>query len=63
MTPVADIDPARIQEITTLSQDTHLSIDHLHDRGILDILDPVHIQIKGTNLIQYTHKPKMIQLT
>ena len=52
----------RIQEITTILQDTHLPTDHLHDRKILDILDPVHIQSQGTNLIQYNHKPKRIQL-
>ena len=38
-------------------------LDHLHDHDNLDIQDHVHIQIQGTNLIQYNHKPKMIQLT
>ena len=31
MTLVTDIDRARIQEITTILQDTHLLLDHLHD--------------------------------
>ena len=63
MTLVTDIDHARIQEITTIVQDTHLLLDHLHDHEILDILDHVHIQIQGINLMQFNHKPKMIQLT
>ena len=63
VTLVTDIDHARIQEITTILQDTHLLLDHLHDQEILNLLDAVHIQIQGTNLLQYTHKPKMIQLT
>ena len=62
MTFVTDINHARIKEITTILQDTHLLLDHLHAQEILDILDPVHIQIQGTDLIQYNHKPKMIQL-
>ena len=60
---VTDIGHARIQEITTLLQDTHLLFDHLHDQVSLDSLDYVHIQIQGINLTQYNHKPKMIQLT
>ena len=63
MTLVTNIDHARLQEITTISQDAHLLLDHLQDQKILDILDIVHIQIQGTNLIQYNHKPKMIFLT
>ena len=62
MTLVTDIDHARIQEITTVLQNTHLLLDHLHDQEILDLLDPVHIRIQQTSLIQYNHKPKMIQL-
>ena len=62
MTLVLDIDHVHIQEMTTLSQDTHLHIDHLHDHEILDILEHVHIQIRETNLIQYNHKPKLMQL-
>ena len=63
VTLVTDINHARVQEKTTISQDTHLLLNHLHDQEILDIQDPVHIQIQGTNLKQYNHKPKMIQLT
>ena len=63
MTLVTDIDHARIQEITTSLQDTHLPLDHLHGQEILDLLDPVHIQIHRTSLIQFNHKPKLIQLT
>ena len=63
MTLVTDIDYARIQEITTMLRDTHLPLDHLHDQEILVLVDLVHIQIQGTNLIQNNHKPKMIQLT
>ena len=60
VTLVRDRDHARFQEITTILQDTHLPSDHLHDQ---EILDPVHIQIKGTNLIHHKYKPKMIWLT
>ena len=63
MTLVKEIDHALIQEITTVLQDTHIFLDHLHNHEILDILDLVHIQIQGKNLKQYNHKPKMIQLT
>ena len=42
---VIDIYHARIQEITTILQDIHFHIHHLHDQKILDFLDPVHIQI------------------
>ena len=63
MTLFTDIDHARIQKITTILQDPHLFLDHLHGHEILDILDHFHIQIQGTNLKQYNHKPKMIQLT
>ena len=49
MTVVTDIDHALIQEISTILQDTHLPLDHHHDQEILDLLDPVHIQIQGTN--------------
>ena len=35
VTLVADIDHARIQEITTILQDTHLTLDHLHDQETL----------------------------
>ena len=63
MTLVTDIDHARIQEITIILQDTHRPVDHLYDQEILDLLDTVHIQIQGTDLIQCNHKPKMIQLT
>ena len=62
MTLVIDIDHVHIQEMTTLLQDTHLHIDHLHHHEILHILEHVRYQIKETNLIQYNHKPKMIQL-
>ena len=62
MTLVTDIDHARIQDITTFLQDTHLLLDHLQDQEILDFQDPVYIPIQGTNLIKYNHKPKMIQL-
>ena len=63
ITLVTDMYHARIQEITTVLQDTHLLLDHPHDHEILDILDHVHIQTKGINLIQYNHKPKMIPST
>ena len=63
MTLVTDIDHARVQEITTILQHTHIPLDNLHEQEILDLLDPVHIQIQGTNLIQYNHKPKLIPLT
>ena len=63
MNLVTDIDHARIQDITTISQDTHLLLDQLHDQEILEFQEPVHIKIQGTNLIKYNHKPKMIQLT
>ena len=63
VTPVTDIDHARIQEITTILQDTQLLIDHLHDKEILDLLDPIHFQIQGKNLKQYHQNSKMIQLT
>ena len=53
MTLVTVIDHARIQEIATILQATHLRLDHLHDREILTL---VHIQIQGTNLMQYNHK-------
>ena len=52
MTVLTDIVHARIQEITTISQETRLLLHHLHDQEIIDILDHVHIQIQGTNLIQ-----------
>ena len=63
MTLVTGIDHARIQWTTTILQDTHLVLDHHHDHKILDIQDYNHIQIQGTNLIQYNRKPKMVQLT
>ena len=63
VTLVTDIEHARIQDITTILQDTHLPLDHLHENEIQDLLDPVHLQIQGTNLIQNNHKHKMIQLT
>ena len=50
--PVIDIDHAHFQEITTISQDTHLLLDHLQDQEILDILDLAHTQIQETNLMQ-----------
>ena len=62
MTLVIDIDHPHFQEITTVLQDTHLHIDHLLDQGILDFLDPVHIQIQETNQIQYNHNTKMTQI-
>ena len=63
MTLVKDVDHARVQEITTILQAIHLHIDHLLDQEILDFLDLVHIQKQETNLIQYNHNTKMIQLT
>ena len=63
VTLVTDIDHARIQEILTILPDTHLPLDHLYDQETLDLLDHDHIPIQESNLIQYTHKVKMIQLT
>ena len=63
MTLVIDIDHARFQEITTIFQAIHLHIDHLLDKEIVDFLDLVHIQIQATNLLQYNHNTKLIQLT
>ena len=63
MTLVTDIDHARIQEITIILQNTHILLDNLNNQEFLDLLDPVHIQLQGTNLKQYNHKPKRIQLT
>ena len=62
-TLVINIDHARIQEKTTILQDIHLHIDHVHDHEILEFLDPVNTQSQGTNLVQYNHNTKMIQLT
>ena len=59
----ADIDHARIEEITTILQDTQLLVDYFHNQEILDLLDPVRIQKQGTNVTQNNHKPKKIQLT
>ena len=59
MTLVTDIDHAHIQNLTIL-QGTHLPLDHLHDQETLYLLDHVHIPIPEINLIQYTHKLKMI---
>ena len=63
MTLVIDIAHAPSQEITTILQDIHLHLDHHHEQEILYLLDAVHIQIQETNLIQYNHNTKMIQLT
>ena len=62
MTLVIETNHVHIREITTILQDTHLHIDHLHDQEILDIQDHVHIRIPGINLIQYNNT-KMAQLT
>ena len=62
LTLVIDIDHVPIQEITTILQEIHLPIDHLLDHEILDILVHAHIQIQGTNLIQFKHKTKQTQL-
>ena len=43
MTHVKDTNHARIQEITTISQDIHLHIDHLLDQEILDF--PVNFEV------------------
>ena len=59
---VTSIDHARFQEITTIIQDTHLLLDHLQDQEIVDFPDLAHTQRQETNLIQYNHKLKMIQL-
>ena len=59
---VADIDHAHIQDITTILQVTHLLLDHLQDQEIVDFPDLAHTQRQETNLIQYNHKLKMIQL-
>ena len=45
MALVTDIDHVRIREKTTILQETHLHIDHLHDQEILGFLYLVHIQI------------------
>ena len=62
MTLVININHVHIQEITTILQDRHLHIDHLHDQEILDTLDHVRTPIQGENLIQYNHITKMTHL-
>ena len=62
MTLVINIDHVHIQEITTISQDRHLHIDHIHDQESLDTLDHVRIPIQRKNLIQYNHITKMTHL-
>ena len=64
VTLVTDIDHVHIQEITTILQGTRLPLDQdFHDQETLDLLDHGHISIPETNLKQYTHKLKMVQLT
>ena len=63
VTPATVRDHAHIHEITTILQDTHLPLDHLHDQEILDFLDLAQTQIQETNLIQYKQKVNKIQLT
>ena len=63
MTLVIDIDHVQIQEIGTISQDTHLLIDHLQYQEILKTLNHVHTQIQETNLIHCKHNTKHTQLT
>ena len=54
MTLSTFIDHVHIQETKTISQDTHLPLDHLHDPEILNFLDLTHTQSKIITIQPHT---------
>ena len=62
VTPVTVIDHAHFLELI-ISHNTHPPLDHLRDQENLGFPDLAHTQIHEINLIQSSHKLKLIQLT